>query len=114
MKNDWAWIILAAFTFSFALQLWLEHAHKVDSLGLWYTALSAGLYTAPAAILAWIAAWCEGGNRRFVYKPLLTRLGAFAFTQMPPKMPPRHVARSTTACRLTLLCPAGTELLLAR
>ena len=51
MKNDWAWIILVAFTVSVALQLWLEHAHKVDSLGLWYTALSAGLYTIPAAIV---------------------------------------------------------------
>lgn len=51
MKNDWPWIILTAYIFGFALQLWLEHAHKVDSIGLWYTALSAGLYTIPAAIV---------------------------------------------------------------
>jgi hypothetical protein len=45
MRNKWFLLILITFIFSFVFQLWLENAHKADSLGLWYTSLSAIIYT---------------------------------------------------------------------
>jgi hypothetical protein len=45
MKKYWFLIVLIVYVVSFGAQLWLEYTNKADSIGLWYTLFSAGIYT---------------------------------------------------------------------
>ena len=44
---SWTGLIMGTLAATIAGQLWLEQAHKVDSLGAWYTLLCAALYALP-------------------------------------------------------------------
>lgn len=52
MKRNRILIVIGVFVFSVLLEVWLERNHKVDSIGLWYTVLSAALYTIPISFVA--------------------------------------------------------------
>ena len=45
--KSWTGLIMGTLAATIAGQLWLEQAHKVDSLGAWYTLLCAALYALP-------------------------------------------------------------------
>lgn len=45
--KSWTGLIMGTLAATIAGQLWLEQAHKVDSLGAWYTVLCAALYALP-------------------------------------------------------------------
>jgi hypothetical protein len=57
-RKTWAWLSIVTVATTLTLQRWLEQAHKVDSLGLWFTVYCAVIYAIPvlsgAAVLATI------------------------------------------------------------
>jgi len=46
MRKGYAVLTLIVFALSYVIELVLEHQHRVDSIGWWYTAIVAAVYTA--------------------------------------------------------------------
>jgi hypothetical protein len=57
MKFTFTIVAIASLFAGFAIQMWLEAQHKVDSLGFWYTALCATMYAAVITAVFWGAAF---------------------------------------------------------
>jgi len=55
MRRIWFLIASIVFVASLVVQIVLERMHKIDSIGVWYTAYSALIYTVLALIVLALA-----------------------------------------------------------
>jgi hypothetical protein len=62
--KSWTGLIVGTLVATIAGQRWLEQAHKVDSLGAWYTLLCAVLYALPLLSCVAVVALVWSTRRR--------------------------------------------------